>query len=417
MWLRSYTTLAIKLAFSHVSNNLWGLIIIIALSLVPLMVTWEVMDGMTLGVVGRYVETSSYHFRVQRFAGQKASWQELQEVKQHLSVLPSVSVATIENEFFAMAFGTNGRQGVLIRGVEPLFYQKDKGMQKFLQVQAGQLDLHSGGIAIGSGLARKLALDVGQSLRILSVPSGQSLAKIVSLPIVAIVSTGYDQLDEGWIFIDIEQQRLLWGDDQQYPYVSVKVDDPFTNIQNTKQALTLAIPQVWFVQDWMSMNYAMLENFRTTKIMMMVVLGLIVLVAVFNISSSLYLFFLGRRYEFALLKSMGMPSWHMSILFVFLGLVASLCGIGLGFTLGAILSLNVNYFIAFFQYLGQWWQIAAADATQESSHYYLSHIVIHLHWTTMLITGISVLLLAFLASLWPALHIAKQKALTILRKV
>lgn len=415
---QSYFFLATRLAFSHRGSNLMSIVIITTLSLLPLIVTLEVADGMTEGIITRYLETNSYHFRVSRSYGIPTP-QELLEVAAKIEEDPRVIAVVPETQSFAMAFSTLARQGILLRGVPQNFYEKDSKLKDFLSFSAGgpQLDLET--VVIGHSLARNLNLKVGDNLKLLTVLDSSKIPRIRTFKVGGIFSVGYHELDKSWVFVDNRSEVFLDHAQTANFFLGVKVHDPFKDIEKQKELLQSLVPTGWLVLDWQNMNYATIENFRTTTLMLLFVLGLIVCVAIVSNTGALHNFFLSRRKDIALIKAMGAQPKNIGNIFLGLGFVAGLCGAVLGITIGVVIALNINNIILMMETIINFFDMVFYGQKQALGResFYLEKTNIQVRFSEILLVGVVVVVWSTIVNYFCARKVAHSRVLSILNKI
>ncbi len=418
MKAKSYLFIATRLAFSRRASNLVSAILVTALSLLPLVVAMQVAQGMSQGIIIRYLETSSYHFRAAPLVGVPDE-QQIQQIIQRLYQNPHVLLVTPEKQNFAMAFTSFGRQGVLLRGLKRNFYAQDEPLRQYMAFSSGSSTLDKNTIAIGESLAKNLNVKVGDTLRLLSVQEESKIPLIRSYRVGGIFSVGYYDLDKSWVLID-EEQRVFFNDHKATQFfLGIKVQQPFEDVNQQKQALQEMLPADWLVLDWPNMNYALIENFRITTLMLLFVLALIVCVAIINNTGALKIFFLSRRKEIALMLAMGAKPADIHYIFLGLGFLVGLCGAALGVFAGVLLSFNINGIITLLETMGNLFDALFHGQRkilgQES--FYLEKIIINVQMGQLLLLMLFVVLWSLMVNYWPARKIAHSKVLSILRKI
>lgn len=194
-------------------------------------------------------------------------------------------------------------------------------------------------IAIGSRLAQKLGAQLGQRITIIN-PAGRStpfgtVPREISYEIAAIFEVGLYDYDEAFVMMPLEdaQQLLLMGD--QIGMIEVKTEDP----ERVAEILAPLLPKIGdkaLVQDWRSMNASLFEALAVERVAMFVVLSIIVLVAVFNILSSLIMLVRAKTRDIAILRTMGASRASLLRIFMTVGVSIGVSGIVLGMILGFV---------------------------------------------------------------------------------
>ena len=191
----------------------------------------------------------------------------------------------------------------------------------------------SGKVAIGSRLAETLGAYVGSEISLIS-PEGRSTAigtvpRIVSYQVGAIFEVGVYDYDKAFVVMPMQdaQTLLMLGD--EIGMIEVQTNDP----DKAREILAPLGPLVQgrgVIVDWQQMNSALFEALEIERVAMFVVLSLIVLVAVFNILSSLIMLVRAKTRDIAILRTMGASRRSMMKVFVTVGVTIGSLGIVLG---------------------------------------------------------------------------------------
>jgi lipoprotein-releasing system permease protein len=197
----------------------------------------------------------------------------------------------------------------------------------------------SGNVAIGARLAEALGANVGGSITIIS-PQGRTtpfgtVPRIVDYNVSAIFEVGVYDYDKAFVVMPIEdaQTLLMLGDD--VAMVEVQTEDA-ERVGEILAPLAQAVAGSAGVSDWRSMNASLFEALAVERVAMFVVLSLIILVAVFNILSSLIMLVRAKTRDIAILRTMGASRASMLKIFVTVGTTIGALGTAAGLVLAAI---------------------------------------------------------------------------------
>ena len=226
-------------------------------------------------------------------AGKLPEWREIAEMARKT---PGVTSATPLIEQPLMATYTGRVEGVLVRGMRI----EDIRSNKTLALKAGsmaEVTPGSGNVAIGARLAEQLGATVGSQISLIS-PDGQttpfgSVPRVVGYRVAAIFEIGIYDYDKAFVIMPIAdaQQLLLLGD--SVGMVELETTDA-DNVGTILKPLVTQIGDRAVVTDWRGLNSALFEALAVERVAMFVVLSIIVLVAVFNILSSLIMLVAGK---------------------------------------------------------------------------------------------------------------------------
>src|SRR5439155_17480197 len=197
----------------------------------------------------------------------------------------------------------------------------------------------SGRVAIGSRLAETLGAYPGSQITLWN-PEGRStvvgtVPREVTYTVGAIVEIGVYDYDKALVVLPMQdaQELLLLGD--QVQMVEIQTTNP-DKVQEIVAPLRKSIQGRAVIIDWRQMNSALFQALEVERVAMFVVLSLIVLVAVFNILSSLIMLVRAKTRDIAILRTMGASRRGMMKVFVTVGVIIGSLGIILGIILGAV---------------------------------------------------------------------------------
>ncbi len=203
-------------------------------------------------------------------------------------------------------------------------------------------------IMLGSGLAEHLHARVGQKVRLI-LPAGGSYTPIGWLPrqrnftVAGIIETG-SEVDRGLVVLRLADiQKLI---NQPKPHWRLSLTDPF--IAPVLTAQLSAEPGISKATDWRETHGKLFAAVATEKAMMWLMLLLIVAVAAFNIVSALVMMVTEKQREVAILKTQGMTSRQLFIVFAVQGMSHGVSGALLGALAGVVITLQLNNLLAFF---------------------------------------------------------------------
>ena len=311
-------------------------LVAVALGVAALIVVMSVMNGFRAELFDKIVGLNG-HAVVQGFDGRLSDWQEIADKARKTPGVTS-ALPLIEQPLMASA---NGRvEGVLVRGMRVEDLRANSTIAG--NVQAGDLKSvapGSGRVAIGSRLADQLGAYPGSEISLIS-PDGRStvvgtVPRIVTYTVGAIFEVGIYDYDKQMVVMPMKdaQDLLMMGD--QVGNIEIQTTNP-DKVQEILAPLVPAVRGHGVIIDWRQMNSALFQALEVERVAMFVVLSLIVLVAVFNILSSLIMLVRAKTRDIAILRTMGASRRSMMKVFVTVGVTIGSLGIVLGIILGAI---------------------------------------------------------------------------------
>jgi lipoprotein-releasing system permease protein len=312
----------------------------VMLGVMALIVVMSVMNGFRAELFDKVVGLNG-HAVVQGYGGRIDNWRPILEQARRT---PGVISANPLIERPLMASHDGRVEAILLRGMP---------RQDILQnptiagnVIAGSLStLHPGSnnVAIGSRLAELLGLSVGGSITIIS-PQGRTtpfgtVPRIVDYQVSAIFEVGVYDFDKAFVIMPMEEAQnfMMMGDSIQM--IEVDTTDP-NRVGEILAPLQAALASRAIVNDWRSMNSALFEAIQIERVVMFCILCIIILVAAFNILSSLMMLVRAKTRDIAILRTMGASRAAMLRIFMTLGLTTGV----LGTIAGVVLGFAILYF-------------------------------------------------------------------------
>ncbi len=380
----------------------------VALGVAALIIVMSVMNGFRAELFDKIVGLNG-HAVVQGYSGRLEGWQGIAEAARKT---PGVTSATPLIEQPLMA-SSNGRvEGVLVRGMRLSDLRGNPTITT--NVQSGDLysiTPGSGRVALGSRLAEALGAFPGSEISLIS-PEGRStvvgtVPRIVSYTVAAIFEVGVYDYDNAFVVMPIEdaQTLLMLGDD--VGMIELQVTDP-DNVEELLAPLDPAVRGKGLVVDWRQMNSALFEALEIERVAMFVVLSLIIVVAVFNILSSLIMLVRAKTRDIAILRTMGASRSAMMKIFVTVGVIIGTLGIALGLVLGAV-------FLFFRQGVVDFVQLITGQNLWDPSVRFLSELPAKTDPFEVTAIVVFALLMSFLATLYPAWKAASTDPVQVLR--
>ena len=383
-------------------------LVAVALGVAALIIVMSVMNGFRAELFDKIVGLNG-HAVVQGHGGRLADWRDvLAEVRK----TPGVTEASplIEQPLLATS---NGRvEAILVRGMQ-VGDILDNPTLKGKTVDGDMALLRAGTerIGIGSRLAAKLGARVGGRITIIN-PAGQTtpfgtVSREISYEIAAIFEVGVFDYDEAFVIMPIEDAQLLMLMGDEIGMIELKTVDPDT-VADTLRPLQTKLSGKAMIIDWRSMNAQLFEALEIERIAMFVVLSIIVLVAVFNILSSLIMLVRAKTRDIAILRTMGAARQSLLKIFVTVGVSIGLAGIGTGMILGFI-------FLYFRQGIVRGIQFITGQNLWDPSIRFLTELPSRTDPVEVAsICGLA-LFFSFLATLYPAFKAAGTDPVQVLR--
>jgi lipoprotein-releasing system permease protein len=297
-------------------------------------------------------------------------------------------------------------QGVYIRGIDPDREAQTTEIGKHLKEGSlNALEPQEGvaGIILGSELAGRLGVFLNDTVSVLS-PTGEigplgMLPKVRKFRVAGIFDVGMFEYDSNLVIVSMKSAQEFFGLQDAVTGIEVKVSDIYkADIIRDRIQKTLGFP--YHARDWMQMNKNLFSALKLEKFAMFVILVLIILVASFNIVSTLMMNVIEKQREIAILKTMGATNRGIMTIFLIQGSLIGIFGTVLGLLGGLLLSYIVNSYELI---------------KLPPDIYYLSHLPVKLKVADLLAVCVSAILISFLSTLYPAWQASKLDPIEPLR--
>ncbi len=383
---------------------------VVMLSVAMLVIVMSVMNGFRGELLDKIVGLNG-HAVVQAYGGRLDNWQS---VLANVERTPGVIEASpmIEQPLLV---SYNGRvEAIFLRG------QSDKdiralgdkvllGQVDSLYAPAGESGL--GRVAIGSRLAENLGVRVGDVITIINpagrtTPFGTSIRQ-VGYEVGAIFEVGIYTFDEKFVMLPLKdaQTLLLMGD--SVAQIEITVEDP-DKVGEILAPVAQALNGRALIADWKTMNAALFEALQVERVAMFFALSFMVLVAAFNILSSLVMLVRAKTRDIAIMRTMGATRRSMLKIFVTTGTTVGAIGTAAGLLLGAIVLFFREPIVAFIA-------LATGQQIWDPQVRFLSTLPSRTDPWEILGIVMLALTMSFLATLYPALKAANTDPVQVLR--
>ncbi len=297
-------------------------------------------------------------------------------------------------------------QGVFLRGIDPSYEEETTSLRKHMKVGTLE-DLVSGnntdGIIIGQELSSMLRAYVGDEVNVISPiqtmgPMGM-LPRVRKYNVVGIFEVGMYEYDTNLVLTSLASAQRFFRLGNAVTGIELRVSDIYRASEVRKDIKSILGPG-YYGRDWMQMNRNLFSALKLEKFTMFVILTLIILVASFNIVSTLTMNVIEREREIAILKAMGATRGGIMGIFMLQGLLIGLVGTIIGVTSGYLIGYLINTF-----------EIIKLPADV----YYLSHLPVKMKISDFLVVSTSAVVISFLATIYPAYQASRLDPVEPLR--
>jgi lipoprotein-releasing system permease protein len=296
--------------------------------------------------------------------------------------------------------------GVFLRGISPEMEKKTTDIGRFMK--EGKLEnLNSKGgtpgIIIGRELASSMGVFEGDTINVLS-PIGKigplgMLPKIKEFRVVGIFEVGMFEYDSNLVLTSLGAAQQFFDMKGDVTGIQLRLADIY-KAPAVREYIEKKLGFPFYAKDWMQMNKNLFSALKLEKFAMFIILVLIILVASFNIVSTLIMNVIEKKREIAILKAMGATDKGIMTIFVLQGLLIGLLGTIIGVTGGYLLCYVLNTY-----------QIIKLPADV----YYLSHLPVKTKLSDFIAVSLSAIIISLLATIYPAWQAAKLNPVEPLR--
>ena len=388
----------------------------IALSLIPIVVTLIVADGMIRGITDRYLELGTGHLQIYNYQNSRQS----EEILPRIIDVPGVKGAWPEQNGLAVLLGPDGSKGATIRAIEKSFWD-DEGSRKYLRILSGEAKPETDrDVLLGEELARSIGAETGSTVRIMTIrasTAGRSIPRVTPFTVRGIISSGYRELDSLWCIMTLEAGRQLLTDSGG-AHITIKIDDPYNGAESMVNSLYEVLEMGYGVYSWKTLQRSQYSSYESTRQLLLFIMTLIVLVAAVNVSSATSMLAIERQRDIAVFKASGARPSLTSGIFLWGAFLTGLVGSVFGITAGLVLGCSVNGIIRALENILSFFSgiFHAGPVTILDSSYYLETIPIIVNWNAIFLIAFFTILSSVLASWFPAHRAGKLKPIEILRK-
>ena len=309
---------------------------------------------------------------------------------------------------------TNGGlvKGAAIRGVLPEFEGQVADIDsKMLQGQLADLEPQKYRIILGSELALNLGVSIGDKVTLIAPQGSVSpvgiVPRIKRFTVVGLFEAGMHEYDSGLAIMHIEDAKKLFKYGDAVGALQLKLDDMFL-VGQVKKNLAQVAQKTLYIRDWTQQHANFFRAIEMEKKMMFIVLALIIMVATFNIVSTMVMVVTDKQGDIAVLRTIGATPASIQMIFIIQGLVIGILGALLGLIGGLSLALNIDVIVPVIEsLLGI--QFFPADV------YYINKVPSKVEWADVWYVTSIAFGLTLLATLYPARKASKVQPAEALR--
>jgi len=392
---QAFISLITLLSISGVTVGVMALIVVIA-----------VMAGFESDLKHRILGVES-HLVLMRHGG---SFVDYRRIVKQVENTKGVEDATPFIYTQVMLRSSSRVSGAVLRGIDPesagrvIKVLEPETLQNLRQPGQGEdATAFIPGVILGKELARTLGVVTGDSVYLIS--SRGMISPIGHLPamkrfkVAGFFESGMYEYDGSLAYIHLKDAQKILQMGDSVTGIEVRINNIY-HARNISERITAALGFPYWARDWMQMNKNLFSALKLEKTVMFIILALIVLVAAFNIASTLIMIVMGKTRDIAILKAMGATDRSISKIFIFKGMIIGFVGTTLGVCLGFILCKLLEKY-KFIELPGD--------------VYYISTLPVRLEALDVFIIAVAAMVICFIATLYPARQASKLNPVEAVR--
>jgi lipoprotein-releasing system permease protein len=333
------------------------------------------------------------------------------EMMQKVEKNPGVEAATPFIYAQIMLRSKTAASGAVLRGIDPASAGRVMNTLQEISLPSavGPVALQGSspatpGIVLGRELAKNLAVDKGDEIYLIS-PRGM-ISPIGHVPtmrrfvVTGFFESGMYDYDQTFAYINIRDAQKMMRLGDSVTGLDVRVSDLYAAPSIAKNiAGDLGFP--YYTRNWMQMNRNLFKALKLERRVMFIILTLIILVAAFNIASSLIMMVMGKTRDIAIIKAMGATERSVKKIFVLNGIVIGAIGTLIGLGLGLLICTLLKHY--------------NIHELTGDIYYFTTRLPVRLEFIDVASIIAAALLICFLATLYPARQAAKLNPVEAIR--
>ncbi len=407
-WMVAMRYLRARRQEGFISVIAWFSLIGIALGVATLIIVMSVMNGFRQELLSRILGLNG-HLSIYGQDYELTGYDPLSEKARKVAGVVSVT-PIIEGQVMATARGI--AKGAVVRGIKP----QDLARRTLVaeNIHSGSLaDFKGDRVLIGARLADRLGLSVGDKSKITLIsPKGNVTAfgtvpRMRSYRLAGTFDVGMYEYDSSFVFMPLQAAQVYFRLPGAVTNLEIFIEDP-DRARQVGREIVMATGGTGRIHDWQQANSSFFNAIQVERNVMFLILTLIIVVAAFNIISSMIMLVKDKGRDIAILRTMGAPRGTIMRIFFLSGASVGVIGTLAGFLLGLVFVLNIDDIKEAVESL-------SGNELFDPTIYFLSKLPAVINWTEVAVVVLMGLGLSFLATLYPSWRAARLDPAEALR--
>ncbi len=379
----------------------------IMLGVATLIIVMAVMNGFRQELISRILGLNG-HLNIYTSSSPLVGYQSMAE---RIKMIDGVVTVTPMVEDQVLMTVNGNAAGAMVRGFSPEDFAKKPIISS--SIKEGRLEDFGGDrVAVGNKMAERYNLKIGDQI-ILLAPKGKAgpfgtIPRSKRYTVGLIFDVGMYEYNSGFIFMPLEAAQKFF----KIPLNTVSMLEVFTDnpahLDEIKKLISYEVEGEAGVYDWRSANNSFFNALQVERNVMFLILTLIILVAAFNIISSMYMLVKGKRRDIAIMRTMGASRASMMKIFMLTGASIGLAGTFVGAVLGISFAFNIEAIRRWIEGFTKW------NLFDEEIRF-LSEIPAEIDWHEVAMVLLIAVGLSILATIYPAWRAARLDPVEALR--
>jgi lipoprotein-releasing system permease protein len=381
----------------------------IMLGVATLIIVMSVMNGFREELVGRILGLNG-HINVYNRAGPLFPYEP---VISRIKLIPHVTIAMPSIEGQALLSVEGSASGVVVRGFRPADFLKRPILSSSIKYRmTDQAFFGDDKVSIGVNMASRLGLHVGDSI-VLIAPKGKvtpfgTIPRSRSFVIGSVFDVGMFEYNNSFVFMPMEIAQAFFDTGEGVSAIEILTDNPAA-IDDVRAGIQNELAGEYAVADWRDTNSSFYNALQVERNVMFLILTLIIIVAAFNIISSLIMLVKDKGRDIAILRTMGATKGMIIRIFFYTGATIGIAGTIAGVGLGVAFAANIET-------IRQWLQSLSGTDLFSSEIYFLSKLPAKMDAQEIVLITLMALVLSFAATIYPAWRAARLDPVEGLRR-